>query len=78
MNPHDLHSGCPKVMSECFVNILLIIAFFCWVFHVTLNGCNALLKNDGDCWKSVDAQIVLPINIMAMCKKSTSFRVKLI
>ena len=25
-------------------NILLIIAFFCWVFHVTLNGHNTLLK----------------------------------
>jgi len=24
--------------------ILLIIAFFCWVFHVTLNGYNTLLK----------------------------------
>ena len=27
-----------------YVNILLVIAFFCWVFHVTLNGHNTLLK----------------------------------
>ena len=31
-------------MLKRYINILLIIAFFCWVFHVTLDGCNASLK----------------------------------
>jgi len=41
-------TGCPgRGGWKCckhFVNILLIIAFFCWAFHVTLNGHNTLLK----------------------------------
>jgi len=53
---------------KCYVNVLLIIAFFCRVFHVTFNGRNPLLKNDGSLWGSLDIQIMLHILfIMARC-----------
>jgi len=35
-----------------YVNILLLIAFFIMIFHVTLNSRNTKLKNDGVQWGS--------------------------
>ena len=35
---------------KCFINILLLITFFSWVFHVTFNSRNTLLENP---WGSV-------------------------
>ena len=40
--------------SKCYLNILLLIALFYLVFHVTLNSCNTKLKNDGVHWGSLD------------------------
>ena len=34
-------------------NILLMIAFFCWVYHMTLNS-HITEKKDWDCLKSID------------------------
>jgi len=33
-----------SALSATYVNVLQIIAFFCWVFHIHLNSTNTLLK----------------------------------
>ena len=49
-----------------YLNILLLIAFFSLVFHVTLNSRNTKLKNDWVHWGSLDIQIVLHVGFKAM------------
>jgi len=39
---HNIRGGWTRFKR--YVNILLLITFFCWVFHVTLNGHNTILK----------------------------------
>ena len=52
--------------SKRYLNILLLIALFYLVIHVTLNSCNAKLKNDRVCWGSLDIQNVVHISFKAM------------
>ena len=49
-----------------YLNILLLIAFFCLVFHVTLNSRNTKLKTYGVHWGLLDIQIVLHVSFKAM------------
>ena len=49
-----------------YLNILLLIAFFSLVFHVTLNSRSTKLKNYGVHWGSLDIQIVLHVGFKAM------------
>ena len=66
---------------KCYLNILLLIAIFCLVFHVTLNSRNTKLRNDGVHWSSLDIQIVLHVGFKAMYfvfSKYLRFGVKLI
>ena len=49
-----------------YLNILVLIAFFSLVFHVTLNSRNTKLKNYGVHWGSLDIQIFLHIGSKPM------------
>ena len=49
-----------------YLNILLLIAFFSLVFHMTLNSRNTKLKNYGVHCGSLDIQIVLHVGFKAM------------
>ena len=56
----------PRTSLKCYLNILLLIAFFCLVFHVSLNSRNTKLKNDGVHWGSLDIYAILHISFKAM------------
>ena len=66
---------------KCFINILLLITFFSWVFHVTFNSRNTLLENPwssvgftrySDCASSKDHG-----NVLCFVYKRLIFKVKL-
>jgi len=54
-----------------FLNVLFVIAFFCLVFHATLNICNTKLKTYGVYWGLLDIQ-----NALHVCFKVKYFAYK--
>ena len=58
-----------------------LITFFDLVFHMIVRSLNTKLKNDGNCWESLDIQIILHVSFKAMyfvLQPMLEFRVKLV
>ena len=54
------------MQSKHYLNMLLLIALFYLVFHMTLNSRNTKLKYDGVRWGSLDIQNVLHVNFKTL------------